>query len=364
MKKLLVLCFVLLALFGNAQTRSILVLSDLHVDMKLKPANFYHTDADTTLFSSVISNIDHQKFPFIIAPGDFLPHQAIHDTADMKNTYQYLIVNIQSIDTAAIVLPALGNNDCVLHNMPDKKTYEVFYNSMLKRIDFDGSIGKTFKEGGYYNYNKGDLSVIVLNSLVFAFGPDSASVKEIKWFGKTLQDDRQAGKKVWIVYHIPPGIDRYAKKPSWHEAIQHMYLDTVKKYAAIIKFQLAGHTHMDDFRVITHGQKVISYIDIAPGLDTRNGNNPAYQTVEYNGKSKIINEITTFYTDSLDKYKWSSYSFKHLDFNFLLQYDSNSKQGNEFVKHYSTNRGPVKAIDGVVIAWNDDFVKQSMIEVK
>lgn len=355
MKSLILFLFITLPLLGSAQTDSVLVLSDVHLDLNLKPAGFYHTDSDTTLFLSEVRSVAG-KFPFIIMPGDFLSHRPTHDTGSMIKTFSYIIDQVQKTDTGAIILPALGNNDCETHNTPDRPTYRVFYNSMLKRIDKNGSIAKTFLAGGYYAYTRGDFSIIMLNTLFCAFGPEQDAVKEIGWLGSTLQDDLRENKKVWLVYHVPPGIDRYTGNPSWYTGVQQMYLDTIKKYAAIIKFQLAGHTHMDDCRLITDSGKLISYIAITPGLDSRNGNNPAYQVMHYNGPEKTINEVSTWYTDSSTPYQWHSFSFKALDFNFLLHYAGGSQQGKDFVKHYSTNR-PLKSI-----TWNAAFCSGSIIK--
>jgi sphingomyelin phosphodiesterase acid-like 3 len=356
MKNLFLALIMALPLLGHAQSDSVLVLSDVHLDLNLKPTSFYHTDTDTTLFLSTVSNAGAGKFPFILMPGDFLQHDNTHDTGSMTKTFRYIIDHVQKIDTNAIILPALGNNDCERHNTPDTVTYRVFYNSMLKRIDKTGLILKTFVTGGYYNYTKGDLSVIVLNTLVCAFGQTQEAKKEMIWLGKTLQDDLRENKKVWLVYHIPPGIDRYSKSLLWDAGVQKMYVDTIKKYAAIIKLQLAGHTHMDDCRLITDSGKLISYIAIAPGLDTRNGNNPAYQVIIYNRPDKTTNEVRTWYTDSANPYTWHSFSFKTFDFDFLLHYDSGNKDGRDYVTHYSTNR-PLKSI-----RWDADFCAKSIIK--
>jgi sphingomyelin phosphodiesterase acid-like 3 len=361
MKKILLLLFGVLPLTGYAQTDSVLVLSDVHVDLSAKKNTFYREDTDPALFISAVKNVKPGNFPFIIMPGDLLPHGDSHSDAEMKKTCQYILKNVQHIAKDAIILPALGNNDCKSHNSPDQATYAVFYDAMLKRIDHHDSIAKTFKEGGYYSYDKEDLSIIMMNTLLFAFGPDSAAVQELKWLGKTLAQDRRINKRVWIVYHIPPGIDRYTGGPSWHSDIQQMYLDTIKKYASVIKFQLAGHTHMNDIRLITDAGKLISYIAIAPGLDTRNGNNPAYQVIHYNTQDKMINAIRTYYTDSLSNYRWHTVDFKAFDFNFLLHFESQSSKGADFVRNYPIRRGPLKSKNGEQIGWDARFCSESII---
>ncbi|KAA5532511.1 hypothetical protein F0919_17155 [Taibaiella lutea] len=364
MKKLAFLLLLIVpSLQSLCQTNSILVLSDVHVELSPAEANPADKDADTMLFTAAVKSVGAQKFPFIIMPGDLMPHGNAHDTASMKKTLEYVIEHVQNLDKDAIILPALGNNDCMAHNTPDDMTYEVFYGSALKRIDKDSSIYKTFKKGGYYQYTKDDLSVIVLNTLLFAsfvHGQDSAAKQELCWLGAALQNALQTNRKVWIVYHVPPGIDRYNNSQSWHQAIQEMYIDTIKKYAPIIKFQLAGHTHMNDYRLITHNKTIISYIDIAPGLNTRNGNNPAYQIVDYNVPDKTINEVKTYFTNASYRV-WDSFSFKDFNFDFLLNFKENNPKGVAFVQHYSANSGQAMS-NGHKIIWDDGFAGGSVIK--
>jgi len=355
MKNLFLFLFIALPLMGMAQTDSVLVMPDVHLDLTLKPTSFYHTDTDTTLFLSAVGNLGAQKFPFILMAGDFLSHRPTHDPANMAKTFKYIIDHVQNIDPSAVILPALGNNDCLVHNTSGKETYDVFYKSMLKRIDKNDAIYKTFSTGGYYSYETDSLSVIALNTLLCAWGPFQDAKNEMDWLGKTLQADRRAGKKAWLFYHVPPGIDKFNGRTTWDAGVQQMYLDTIKKYAAIIKFQLSGHTHMDDCRLITDKGKLISYVAIAPGLDSRNGNNPAYQVMHFDVPSKTIRKVYTWYTDSAHPYQWFGFGFTALNYNFILHYNSNSPEGRDFVNHYSTDR-PMKRMK-----WNADFCNESII---
>lgn len=356
MKKILLLLLALLPLLAHAQTDSVLVLSDVHVDLTLKADVFYHkVDTDTALFNSAVKNAGSGKYRFIIMPGDLLSHGDNHQEDSMSYAFQYVVNHVHQIDTNAIILPALGNNDCVHHNAPDTATYRIFYHALLARIDRNKSIYNTFKAGGYYSYDKDGLSVIVLNTVLFGFGPDTAAIKELNWLKATLLKKRRAHKQVWIVYHIPPGTDRYAEGPSWHADIRARYLAIIKPYAAIIKLQLAGHTHMNDAELITEHGKLISYVAIAPGLDTRNGNDPAYQVFHFNARDKAVKEIRTYYTNGAHPYQWASYTFKALDFKFLMNYKPQSSQGLDFVKDYSIRRGTLKSKSNRPIVWDAKF---------
>lgn len=364
MKKIL---FLLLALpvFCYAQTDSVLVLSDVHVDRNDTVSAFYHVDSSPALFLSAIENAKAGKYPFIIMPGDLLKHGKVHTKKEMKESFEFVIKHVQSIDRQAIVLPAIGNNDCMAHNTPDEATYEIFYKALLKKIDHGRRIKRSFLKGGYYAYEKDGLSVIVLNTVLFM--PENAQLvseakEELTWLEeklKALRPDQSA----WLVYHVPPGIDRYGKTPSWQDSLQAAYLRIVKQYAPRIKFQLAGHTHMVDTRLLADSGKLTNYVAIAPGLDSRNGNNPAYQVVHYSKKDKIVSEITTHYTDATSEYKWHSFTFTDVDFGFFLNATDSSNKGADFIKHYTANRGATSSSDKMPIIWNDEFRAISTIKL-
>lgn len=363
MRKLLFLILTAFPAFSYAQRDSVLILSDVHVRLDTTWSTFYHTDTDSSLFLSAINNVKPGKYPFIIMPGDMLKHKG-HSKQVMQNTYAYIIKHVRNIDKRAIILPALGNNDCTKHDLPDAETYDIFYKSLLKPIDKNGEIEKTFRKGGYYAYEKGDLSIIVLNTILFMSENKNlapAARAELKWLEYKLST-LKPNQSVWLVYHVPPGIDRYLKSPAWQDSIQLAYTQIIKKYASLIKFQLAGHTHTTDAKLMISKGKVFSSVVIAPGLDSRNGNNPAYQVMYYNKQDKKLNKITTYYTDSLSNGQWHSYIFKDLDFKFLLDYHRDSSIGTRFIKHYTTCRGAIRAKDGSDIAWNEDFCLASQIK--
>jgi hypothetical protein len=62
--------------------------------------------------------------------------------------------------------------------------------------------------------------------------------------------------------HIPPGIDSYKSAHAgtgkaaiefWQSRYFAQFLDLMKTYGNIVQLALAGHTHMDDFRVLSPG---------------------------------------------------------------------------------------------------------------
>ena len=80
-----------------------------------------------------------------------------------------------------------------------------------------------------------------------------------------LASAKAAGKKVWLLMHVPPGAYTVRRGPSRQERssdgatmmlkpeYQASFLQILSKYPGIITLTLAGHTHMDEFRKISGG---------------------------------------------------------------------------------------------------------------
>src|SRR6202012_669872 len=88
------------------------------------------------------------------------------------------------------------------------------------------------------------------------------------WLEQTGGAARQANQKVWLMFHIPPGIDGYGSAHN-HESscaanVVPMWVPewTVKFDSLLLNSQdtvtasFAGHTHTDDFRLILDGSDV------------------------------------------------------------------------------------------------------------
>jgi sphingomyelin phosphodiesterase acid-like 3 len=86
--------------------------------------------------------------------------------------------------------------------------------------------------------------------------------------------------------HVPPGADQGTTAKSvnaaghlasstmmWEPNYQATFLQTVAKYPGVIALTLAGHTHMDEYRIMSAG----NVVEIVPGVSPCFGNNPAYK---------------------------------------------------------------------------------------
>jgi sphingomyelin phosphodiesterase acid-like 3 len=114
---------------------------------------------------------------------------------------------------------------------------------------------------------------------------DDAATQQIAWLRTQLTAARAAHEHVWVMAHIPPGIDAYSTF-SKHRNVcagqsPEMFLGsdalatTLSEFPDVIRLALFGHTHMDELRAYTTPTGIIP-AKLVPSITPVNGNNPAF----------------------------------------------------------------------------------------
>ena len=196
---------------------------------------------------------------------------------------------------------ALGNGDSYTGYGPDgvflSNTADLYYTTFANGIGDRQAFRTTFTSGGYYAMEPPgtDLMVIGLNTIIFSplVAPtpganDAAVAAQLDWFDSRLAAATVAGKKVWLLMHAPPGGDLgTTAQPAnvgsdgkistatmmWVAAYQARFLQIVANYPGVIAMTLAGHTHMDEYRILPSSDS----IEITPSIAPYFGNNPAFK---------------------------------------------------------------------------------------
>jgi hypothetical protein len=138
--------------------------------------------------------------------------------------------------------------------------------------------------------------------------PGSAELAFLEW---TLYRAKLAGRTVSLVMHIPPGIDAYKSRknvcpvevtPFWQEAYAQRFSALVALYKDQLRVAFAGHTHMDDFRVIAaaSGAPLLA-TRMTPAVSPVFGNNPAFTVMLYSRSDASIADYATFHLANLAK---------------------------------------------------------------
>jgi sphingomyelin phosphodiesterase acid-like 3 len=246
-----------------------------------------------------------------------LTSQASNIQQFIDNTFEFVAAEIRAYAGNVPVIYAPGNIDTYYQNLgpglttctpkpnvnicnlgPDTnfltdngpKVYSEFLGSSFDQQAFLN----TFESGGYYSVQPlgSNLLVIALNSNSFVDGsPTSGNAStELDWLDSQLQSAQAAGKKVWILMHVPPGansqyIAQVAAVPSdvdasdvsmmWDSGPQSTFMSKLAKYSGVVTLMLAGHTHMDEYRILPTGD----VLEQLPGISPCFGNNPAYKVL-------------------------------------------------------------------------------------
>jgi hypothetical protein len=321
----LALALTLLASCGGETTStpgnsfSVVVVSDVHFDPFYDPTLFpalvaadvsqwddifktssittpstWGSDANYPLLVLALASIRQNRgtSPFIVFTGDILAHHfwqtfyALYGSQDVAamqafadKTVAFFMNQLKSSAGDLPILFTLGNNDSY--------TNYAVESSFLSNTADHSTFLNTFLVGGYYNASPPgkNLTVISLNTILWMQTSDAAAA-QLDWFDAKLAEARAAGNKVWLLMHVPPGADIYktatlvdnnghlaSAQMMWLPDYQASFLQILAKYPGIITFTLAGHTHMDEFRIVSSS----NVLDITPGISPRSGNNPAFK---------------------------------------------------------------------------------------
>jgi len=372
----------------SAGTGSVISLSDIHFnpfyDAKLlnsliqsdyrkwksifsgSSVKGYGDHSADTNFNLLISTLNHARKimahpDFIIISGDFLAHDFQQTYASMSGsnaaaavdsfidkTIAFVALMIDEHFPNTPVYSALGNNDSYCGDYKLQPGGEFLNHTAqawkgLFRSRFNtASFLETFPASGAYTViapkNKRHR-IIVANTVFFsnkyvnACGNSQANPAqdEVKWLKAQLQKAAASNEKVWLLYHIPPGIDVYssihsksgsgAQQPVSYftTSYNQQFLDLVSQYSSIIAGSFAGHTHMDSFELVCQGidKKAASFVDITPAISPLFGNNPGFKIFKYNRESADLIDYETYYLNLgaatggvIAKEKWAKeYSF-------------------------------------------------------
>jgi hypothetical protein len=306
---------------------------------KITAPSVWSSDTNYPLLMLALASIKQNlgASPLSIYTGDILGHNFLetfdslnggHDVAAMEafadKTVTFFMNQVRSSVGSIPVMFALGNSDSYGGIQPEgtflRKTAELYYSKFLNSSVDHQTFLDSFQQGGYYSAEPPgtNLMVIGLNTIIFELSGFTAKVdSELDWFEKRLLAAKTTGKKVWLLMHIPPGeqIDATAgQTPAnvqitkatmmWQADSQTKFLNLLAKYPGIITHILAAHTHMDEYRIMPHGD----LLEITPSITPYFGNNPAYKIYSFaNDTYKAIDFSSLNYDLATNPQQFNSY---------------------------------------------------------
>jgi sphingomyelin phosphodiesterase acid-like 3 len=346
----------------------VLSLTDLHFDPFRDPALFpalaraapadwariferspaselgpYGRDTSYALLTSAFGHAARvaRDADFIALTGDWLAHgfnetyyqlagnrdpRGLHEFID--KTVAFLALRLREHFPHTPIYAALGNEDsyCGDYQLEPRgpflqRTAER-WRGFLDGPGNERAFADTFPIGGYYAVSAPRAPahrLLVLNTVFFSANydnrcgnrADDPAGDELSWLTAQLEEAAARGHRVWLLYHIPPGIDAFSTAraagagrlgdivPFWHPDRTEAFLVLVARHREHIALMLAGHTHMDDFRLVppASGGRGPGFLLITPAISPIFGNNPGFHVLSYDRRTFAPQDYTAHRLD-------------------------------------------------------------------
>jgi len=334
--------------------------------------SLYKSDTNWWLLKSAL-----QQFPvtlrhprFVMVTGDLLAHRfhetfktVTHDSdqehyrAFVLKTVQFLAWEIQRKFPGTKIYVTSGNNDndCGDYTIVPNGTFLSDTAPIAKELaSGDDDFANAWKSLGSFNVPRPSIPgvrIISINSIFFSQRYDPRSSSEgcksvssnggtelMAWLEKNLAEAAQANQKVWLMFHIPPGIDGYATAiksdslinggaadsaetcrksiiPMWIPDWTSRFDNLLAKYSSTVLAGFAAHIHSDDFRLIGTAAAGRKFVLLNPAISPIYGQNPGFRVVSYKSDGTVTNQTTYYltnltYATSTTKGKWKKeYTF-------------------------------------------------------
>jgi sphingomyelin phosphodiesterase acid-like 3 len=287
------------------------------------------------LDSALHAALRQQPHPLLVTiSGDLLAHQfdcRFHTLAPSATDADYSAFAAKTVAFVALQLHqtfplsaiyfALGNNDSGC------KDYREDPNSAFLQTDAQsfaaGALSPTNRADILHEFPQlGDYNIalpapiqhtrlIVLQDIFESkryttcngTSSDGAATQQIAWLRTQLTAARAAHQHVWIMAHIPPGIDAYStftkhrnvcggKSPETFLGSEAL-ANTITDFPDVIRLTLFGHTHMDEFRAYTTPDGTIPG-KLVPSITPVNGNNPSFTIAAIEPATATLKDYNVF----------------------------------------------------------------------
>jgi 3',5'-cyclic AMP phosphodiesterase CpdA len=299
--------------------------------------------------------------PAVLFTGDFLGHgldqlyslysvnkTPAEATAFVDKTLTFVLQQIRAAIGKVPVYFALGNCDSYTGYGPDVNFLANNANQLFTLALNGGGIQHqvigTITRGGYYSVEPAGMNLMIIGLNTIALSPlvtadPVMTADQFSWFDAQLAQASAAGKKVWLLMHAPPGVDEGTTgQPAnddgqiitatmmWTDANQASFMGIIEKYPGVIAMSLAGHTHMDEFRLMAPGNPLAITAGISPCF----GNNPAYKIFTLDRLSLAAADYSSVNCNlAITPSQFNSY------YTFSQAYDLEGPLANSYAKLFS-----------------------------
>jgi len=272
---------------------------------------------------------------FVLNTGDIVRHAEDQMPSPADNISD-IVKNVAAMHSRGF--PHLGPEEFVLVPMGNTDTPQAYglevdnnepKNAWLTRLassfvdagtlPSSSELEQSYSYGGYCRFEVGGLTVLSLNTVIYSVKHTPRTdplpedpFQQFMWLRGQLAAAAAENRKVWIVGHIPLGLEvpGYEDKfiQNWHTEYADRYRKLVsdKVLGSCIAAQLFGHVHANEFRMIPGSPPDAGPILLSGALSPIYGNYPSFHIVEYNATSGALLNMELYWTDlpATGEMKW------------------------------------------------------------
>jgi sphingomyelin phosphodiesterase acid-like 3 len=297
-------------------------------------------DADYALLASSLQAMraDASGTRFVLVSGDLLAHDfdckygaTVTNApgggyeAFAAKTLSFVMHELRGSFPGVPVYAALGNNDsgCGDYRL---NAGGAFLRTIAPGLSADvpaaerGQARRDITRGGYYSIALPEpmkrMRLLVLDDLFMSREyatcggkPDpEPAAEQIAWLRSRLVHARRDHEKVWVMAHIPPGINPFSTIPKMKKvcagAAPAMFLssdllaDTIAEFGDVVQLAVFAHTHMDELRLLRPpaaggaGRPVA--VKMPPSISPVHENEPAFVVASVDPASAILKGYRVF----------------------------------------------------------------------
>jgi hypothetical protein len=295
-----------LAVPGRAVATPWLFVSDIHLKAVSKrpfPARAGH-DTNAALFASSIAamqRVDPHP-PVVVVTGDLLAHGI--DPHAAAATAELVARRLGRAFPHAQFVLALGNNDSACGDYalaPDAPFLRAVAAAWAPLVNRDGAapdFARTFVRDGFYTARLpvAGLRAVIVDDVFWSpryhagCGPGGA-------IAATAMNELDAAMRrmpgpLWVLFHIPPGVDAFSTAHVVHDLAVVPFLDpgwrdrflaALERRPGAVALAVGAHTHRFAYRIVdASGARPVPML-LVPAISPIYGNAPSFLTADVRG---------------------------------------------------------------------------------
>jgi sphingomyelin phosphodiesterase acid-like 3 len=252
-----------------------------------------------TVSGDLISHSFQCKFGAVFPQAAAGAYQAF-----VEKTIDFVIDELDEAVPGVPVYVALGNNDsdCGDYQLNAHSGFLASVGEQVAKSFPEAErkgIVESYAAGGYFSARlpAGNARMLVLDDQFMGAkyttcggkADPTAAEAQLDWLEKQLAEARQNKEKVWVMAHIPPGVDVHAtalkmgatcgaKGPTMFLASERI-ADVLTENSDVVALAVFAHTHMDEFRILKPEHGAMAGGDVAvkmvASVSPINGNMPS-----------------------------------------------------------------------------------------